>query len=390
MVVCAIDDEIRKDPTVEPPHIVSNQQHMIRVPWKPSYAERTSNRISYRFFPAYWRRKNLVPDKYIGWKTRSLETVSKYLEQSEFIPDVVVTFAQPFTDHLVGLELKKRYGFKWIAHFSDPWVDNPFNSYDGRTKNLNLRLEESVVNFADMTILTSDETVDLVFRKYSQSQRQKARVLPHCYDRNLFLSGDRKLNKQFLIRYVGNFYGNRTPRPLITALERLTEREPETLADFSFELIGDTVASLQSEISAIGLPEGLVSLQGHVNYRESLALMAESDGLLVIDAPSEKSVFLPSKLIDYVGAGRPLFGITPDGAASDLIKRLGGYVAKPDDTDSIVSSLKDFLEFLRNRKSSKDTVWGTEEIRARYEARVVAERFMELLREVKGLPQLTI
>jgi hypothetical protein len=43
-----------------------------------------------------------------------------------------------------------------------------------------------------------------------------------------------------------------------------------------------------------------------VGYQESLKLMSEADALLVIDAPADQSVFLPSKLIDYIGAGRPI------------------------------------------------------------------------------------
>nr|MBA2734039.1 exosortase/archaeosortase family protein [Acidobacteriota bacterium] len=41
------------------------------------------------------------------------------------------------------------------------------------------------------------------------------------------------------------------------------------------------------------LPEGLVVVKPPIKYLESLSLMASADGLLVIDAPAEKSVFLP-------------------------------------------------------------------------------------------------
>lgn len=324
-----------------------------------------------------------MPDKYNGWKTRALKAVSKHLSHSTIIPDVVVTFAQPFTDHLVGLELKRRYGLKWVAHFSDPWTDNPFHSYIGRTRAQNLRLEEAVVNGADMTILTSDETLDLVYRKYSQILRQKARVLPHCYDRSLFPGRPDIRDDRIRIRYVGNFYGSRTPEPLIAALRRLVESEPDTLSDITFELTGDIVTTHQQGALDLGLPKGLLEIGGPVNYRDSLRLMAEADGLLVIDAPSEKSVFLPSKLIDYVGAGRPIFGITPEGAASNLIKRLGGYVAAPEDTDSVIKTIKDFLEFLKSGNTMRHAQWGVEDVRAQYEAPNVAEKFMNLLEEVR-------
>jgi hypothetical protein len=66
-----------------------------------------------------------------------------------------------------------------------------------------------------------------------------------------------------------------------------------------------------------------------VDYKTSLALMESADLLLVIDAPFDQSVFLPSKLVDYIGAQRPIFAITPPGTSAKLVSDLGGMVAHP-------------------------------------------------------------
>jgi hypothetical protein len=129
------------------------------------------------------------------------------------------------------------------------------------------------------------------------------------------------------------------------------------------------------------LPEGLVVARPTVKYLESLRLMSEADGLLVIDAPAELSVFLPSKLIDYVGAARPVFGITPRGTAAALIRRLGGWVAEPSDAAAVAAALKDFLAFLRGR-SGGAAPWGDPAVRRGFEAASVSEAFAAILREV--------
>ena len=188
--------------------------------------------------PSYWVRHNKAPDNYIGWKADVLKHVSHHLRQTGFKPDVVVTFAQPFTDHLIGLELKRKYDFKWVAHFSDPWTDNPFNEHDELAKLLNYQLEEAVVRAADLKIFTSKETVVLVFRKYPLELRKSARVLPHCYDASLFEGQARAQSGKIMIRHVGSFYGSRTPGPLISALHILSETEPSLLSDVYFEFIG--------------------------------------------------------------------------------------------------------------------------------------------------------
>ena len=61
---------------------------------------------------------------------------------------------------------------------------------------------------------------------------------------------------------------------------------------------------------------------------KSLKLMATSDLLLVVDGPDDLSVFLPSKLIDYLGAQVPILGIVPPGAAAKLLARLDAPVSR--------------------------------------------------------------
>lgn len=48
----------------------------------------------------------------------------------------------------------------------------------------------------------------------------------------------------------------------------------------------------------------------------------------------------PSKLIDYLGANRPIFGITPSGAAAGILEAAGESVAVPSDPHMIAEDGK--------------------------------------------------
>jgi hypothetical protein len=78
---------------------------------------------------------------------------------------------------------------------------------------------------------------------------------------------------------------------------------------------------------------------------EAARIGAQADVLLVIDAPSESpSVFLPSKLIDYLPLRKPILGLTPpSGASARLLRRLGCSVVAPDDVAGIASALRDLV-----------------------------------------------
>ena len=73
----------------------------------------------------------------------------------------------------------------------------------------------------------------------------------------------------------------------------------------------------------------IVQIKRPVDYRTSLAIMKESDWLIHIDANLHgvlnENIFFAAKLADYIGAGKPVFGITMfDGAGADIIREING------------------------------------------------------------------
>ncbi len=382
VLFCADEPSARIDTTIEP-EAEAQLKECIRVPVLAKPRGQLVDRLLHRFARGIWNRRHLVPDQYAAWGSDVVRRVLEYLEGADFAPDVLVTFAQPFTDHVVGLELKERLGLPWLAHFSDPWVDNPFTPFDAKTKALNLKLERSVAEKADILVFTSVETVEIFHRKYPAGLRTKARVLPHSYTVRPHCSGNGRTDGPVTVRYLGNFYGSRSPRPLVAGLTHLHQHDSKVLENIRFELIGSGDAFEVGRM-ADSLPEGLLSVSPSVSYRESLDLMDSADALLIIDAPAETSVFLPSKLVDYIGAGKPILGITPEGTAADLIAELGGIVADPSELDKIASGLKRLIQTLiERRESTQGGPWGDASVRERFTAQRVSREFIGILRDLR-------
>lgn len=289
--------------------------------------------------------------------------------------DVLVTFGQPMTDHLAGLRIKRKTGVRWLAHFSDPWADNPF---DPRAKGW-LASEAAVLQSADLAVFTSQETIDLVYAKHPEAWRAKARVLPHAYDASLYPQAGGK-NDHVTVRYLGNLFAGRGPEPLFEALVILQSRSSELLRRVRFEFIGEAPMDLGNSPLLAQLPSQCIKFLPKVSYRQSLALAKSADLLLNIDAAAATSVFLPSKLIDYVGAGRPIFGITPTGTAAKLIQSLGGWVADPTQPEQIANQLSMALACVEQRPAVEP--WGNAAVQVTYEASAVAASFERMLTEL--------
>ena len=316
-----------------------------------------------------------IPDQYRSW---ALSGAGKLLNAGIVDScEVLVTFGQPMSDHLAGLKIKQATGVPWIAHFSDPWVDSPYRRFIPICSWLNQKMERSVLARADRVVFCSQETADLVMSKYPAEWTGKTVVTPHSYDPSLYESLSSRQDG-FVLRYLGNFYGKRTPKPLIQALSKLNQDRPGILKGVRIELIGEMDARFDPPND---LPPGLLSVCPSVKYSRSLSLMQSADLLLVIDAPFNQNVFLPSKLVDYIGAARPIFAITPPGVTADVVSRLGGYVAHPAKVPEIAEKLALAITSLREERHD---LWGSKSVRVEFEASSVASR-MDML--INGLIQ---
>mgnify|MGYP002023367079 CR=1 FL=1 len=110
--------------------------------------------------------------------------------------------------------------------------------------------------------------------------------------------------------------------------------------------------------------------------------MAEADVLISMDAPvTNPNVFLPSKLVDYLGAGRPLLGITSlRGPSADLIRKAGGIVVGPLDTKGFADAIRTYVQECRSGALFRARA-PSQTVGSAYEASTVAQQFRESLEE---------
>jgi hypothetical protein len=296
--------------------------------------------------------------------------------------DTLITFGQPMSDHLAGLRVKRKTGCTWVAHFSDPWSDNEFSQRRGLTNFLNRRLERRVITACDAAIFTSIETLNLVMGKYPQSYQQKSFVVPHSFGNPIEIEAP-SATGPIRMRHIGNFYGHRTPQPLFSALAFIQATNPHVLDQLVIDLVGNIPQRMLRSKEYESIPKGLINIIPTVSYKESLELMRTTDVLLIIDAPADLSVFLPSKLIDYLTHDRPIIGFTPKGASLDLITKCGGYCADPTDSRAGADVLERAILLAKERRENSHKGWAPTEVRDFYSASNVASMFQKILEQAR-------
>jgi len=284
-----------------------------------------------------------LPDTYRFFNFLLFNKAKQMINENNY--EVMVTWSQPHSSHLIGLKLKSslKISPKWIAHFSDPWISNPYFEVNNWIKRINENLFNRVLNQADAISVTNEYVIVAEEGFSSAENRMKVHVVPHSFLPSMYPRQDKsRPNEPLILRYIGSFYGLRRPDPILSALAVLEANEPSIARKLRVEFIG---AKLDEKAlrDIQKLKSVSIKVLPSVSFRESLGLMQNADLLLIIDAPMEMSPFLPSKLIDYIGSNVPVLAFTPPGPSADLVKELGGWVVSPTETELGYQALKDAL-----------------------------------------------
>jgi glycosyltransferase involved in cell wall biosynthesis len=141
--------------------------------------------------------------------------------------------------------------------------------------------------------------------------------------------------------------------------------------------VGTPVKAHQRLASELGL-DGMVEFTGRVSFAGSARRAAGADVLLVIDAPSDENLFLPSKLVDYLPMQKPILGLTPPrGASADLLRSLGYPIVPPDDEASIAQAVEALV--VAKHEGRLDASACHREVADKYDIARTTEAFSRIL-----------
>jgi glycosyltransferase involved in cell wall biosynthesis len=308
----------------------------------PSLEERLPVRALWRIVPPLKH----FPDEKRVWVGAAARAAVNAAGHTRF--GALVSFAQPWSDHLVGLRLKQATGLCWVAHFSDPWSDSPYGPRSAWHRRVWRRMEERVIRHADAVVFVNAQTANRTLAKYPPSWRQKAHVIPHGFDEEIATGTEaRRVGAPLRIVHTGRFYeGARTPVPLLHALASLA-RGRDLSSQLRVTFVGPLIPAYQKAATDLELGS-IVEFAPRVPAAEAERHAADADLLLVVDAPAEESLFLPSKVVEYLPLLKPILALTPAcGATADLVRAAGYDTVAPDDEPAIAAAIAGWLDRAR-------------------------------------------
>lgn len=257
-------------------------------------------------------------------------------------PEVVWTaeFSDPILHNVLGAERESvgRTDPVIMGEFRAALVQRGVRVPD--TENMFVWIETLAYALADRLIFTNDHQLGYMMDHFGDpdlAARARARAVvaahptlpPEFYHRVRSSYGvDPGVVN---LAYFGVFY---VTRGLTEVVEAIRGLEPAIREGFRLHVFTSQPADLAAQAAEAGIDDVVVA-NAYVDYLEYLNLTTVFDVLLVNDARTldthDRNPYLPSKLSDYAGSGRPIWGIVEPGSV--LSSRPLAYQSELGDVD---------------------------------------------------------
>ena len=332
------DLQVLREPIWEPNNVLSrfknnkkNQSAGFLNP-DPSFIQRQMHYIRANYF---------IPDARKYWIRPSVRKLSAFLKENPV--DVIISTGPPHSVHMIGAELKRISGVKWLADFRDPWTNIDYFHNLPLTEGARKKhheLESKVLTEADAVLV-----VGKTMREEFIDRNQNTYVISNGFDQQV-VRGEVAMDAKFSISHIGMMNADRNPKIFWQALRELIDENEDFSRDLSVKLIGKCDDEVYQSVETFGLNE-YVNFVAYVAHKDVLKFQRSSQLLLlaVNNVPSSRSV-ITGKIFEYLQSKRPIIGIGPvDGDLAEILNETeAGKMVDFDDLLSLKNTLAEYYE----------------------------------------------
>jgi glycosyltransferase involved in cell wall biosynthesis len=296
----------------------------------------------------YLCRVLFIPDdQIISWFPFALREAVKILRNEKI--DAIYSTSIPYTNHFIGLLLKKLTKKPWIADFRDPWTTNPnYRILSPVHAKINRFCETLIYKCCDTIITSTEGYRHNILVNFHFVKPEKVIAITNGYDPEDFRGIEKTSNNttSFTITYLsGSSYGDYFLRDFLKGMKTLFDINPRVISKIKVNLLGEDPRGVHL-INHFGFPNGVFYFLDYVSQKHVGKFLLNSDLLLLV-LPAEKKWenCIPQKTFQYLGAGKPIFAIVPEGCAADLVRNSNaGVVVNPQDSEKIAETIYSFLQ----------------------------------------------
>ncbi len=288
-------------------------------------------------------RQAPFPDEFSAWARNSVEPLLRLQGLAPF--DILYSTFSPVSNHLLGLELKRRTGLPWVVDFRDLWIDDyRYAERSARRRTMQAELQQCLLEEADVVIGVTTRQTDIL-ASHVPGHAAKFVTITNGFDVDDFRIVESSAvsdSSMFTLAHIGRLDRWRAHGALLEGLRRFTSEMRQEYSGFVFRIVGHADRTAHAALLESGVP---CELTGYVSHSQAIREMCRANALLLAlpDGPNADSV-IPAKLFEYLASGRPILTVGPDGAAADVVRECAAGPAVGFDADEIAEALRSLFD----------------------------------------------
>lgn len=325
-----------------------------------------------------YRAKN-----YVRW-IRAVVIAAERLHRSNPF-HLVYSRSLPMEAHIAGYWASRRLRLPWIANINDPW---DWHLMPGEMRIRGRLADRWVSSFwmrktlqkADLVTYPSARLRDYHLRLCGVNH--ESAVIPHI---GYALEGKGRGGGGFRLVHAGKLGGleTRSPVSLLEGIGRFLRRNPEARSVLKALFVGLEDPATRLRTDELGL-HSVVEHTGRVSYEKSLEFISSAAVCVLVEGDLPEGIFLPSKLADYLVAGKPVLSLSPAlGVVGDLCGRRGLTRVDIGSGEGVEAAIDCYYRAFRSGRI--DDMGPAEDLRRPFEPGRVAELFRAKVEKVLGL-----
>ena len=192
----------------------------------------------------YAYERALIPDKAAPWAATAVPAAVRIVRRRHI--DAIMTTSPPPSVHLIGAAVAAATSRPWVADLRDSWLAHPHRRYERRGVRAKRAVERTMARTVARranALVAVTEGIAAELRGLDPSAAGKTHVIGHGVDLSDFDGLAYAPEGPFTIVHTGAFFGQRSPRPFLTAVRDLLDRRPDLRGQVRVRFIGDLRAS---------------------------------------------------------------------------------------------------------------------------------------------------
>jgi glycosyltransferase involved in cell wall biosynthesis len=302
---------------------------------------------SSRKFTNKLKRFRKIPDEYEWWIKKAVKLGTDIIENNKI--EIIFATSPPFSSLIAAKELKEKFGIPLVIDYQDSWIHSP-DAYMplGYHRLRNMKLEQEIIRITDEIITTNRRIKEHLIEEYNYLKHEDINIIFNGFDEDDYkkaAEGPMPEKKKMRFTHTGSFFDLMTPEYFLQALTIAFQKRPDIRTKIEACFLGGLTREHLKMIKKYNVSDVIFN-PGYVDHNAVLKFMLTSDVLwFMLGKGQGEQLASPMRMIEYIGARKPILACVPDGAAKQLLR---GYdavrICEPDEPHQIAALIIEYFD----------------------------------------------